>query len=428
MFKFLHAADIHLDSPLQGLPCYDGAPVEALRRATRRAFENLVQFALDERVAFVLIAGDLYDGDWKDYNTGLYFMAQMSRLREADIPVYLITGNHDAANRMTRALRLPDNVAMLSTEEPETRVLEDLGVAIHGMGFATRAVTDDLSARYPHAQRGYFNIGLLHTCATGREGHEPYAPCTIDGLRFRHYDYWALGHIHQRERLHVDAVSRSRSMAPIHFPGNLQGRHIREAGAKGCLLLTVRDGKWVEEEFRCLDVLRWERCPIDAPEAADGDAVVERVADGLRALRQDNEGKPLAVRVEVHGPCPAHEQLLADPQRWTNEVRSRAIEVGGGDLWIEKVKLRTTPPTTASPLAVDGPLGELLGILEEYQSEDNQLRQLGQELAELERKLPAELKQGPDGFRLDDPAWLRGVLEQVQPLLVHRLLCRGKAR
>src|SRR5207244_7724689 len=112
------------------------------------------------------------------------FTAQMTRLREAGIPVYLITGNHDAANRMTRALRLPDNVAMLSTEEPETRVREDLGVAIHGMGFATRAVTDDLSARYPHAQRGYFNIGLLHTCATGREGHEPYAPCTIDGLRF----------------------------------------------------------------------------------------------------------------------------------------------------------------------------------------------------------------------------------------------------
>src|SRR5437588_9305873 len=117
MFKFLHAADIHLDSPLRGLERYEGAPVEQIRQATRRALQNLVQLALEERVHFVLIAGDLYDGDWKDYNTGLYFLTQMARLRAADIPVYLIAGNHDAANRMTRALRLPDNVTMLPIDQ-----------------------------------------------------------------------------------------------------------------------------------------------------------------------------------------------------------------------------------------------------------------------------------------------------------------------
>src|SRR5205807_945373 len=110
MFKFIHAADIHLDSPLRGLERYEGAPADKIRQATRDAFENLVQAAIDEEVAFVLIAGDLYDGDWKDYQTGLYFVAQVSRLREANIPVILIAGNHDAANRMTRDLRLPENV------------------------------------------------------------------------------------------------------------------------------------------------------------------------------------------------------------------------------------------------------------------------------------------------------------------------------
>jgi len=80
-FRFIHAADIHLDSPLRGLDRYDGAPVEEIRGATRRALENLVDVCLAERVAFLLIAGDIYDGDWKDYNTGLFFHRQMSRLR-----------------------------------------------------------------------------------------------------------------------------------------------------------------------------------------------------------------------------------------------------------------------------------------------------------------------------------------------------------
>ncbi len=420
MLKFLHAADIHLDSPLRGLERYDGAPAERARQATRRAFENLVGLALDERVRFVLVAGDLYDGDWKDYNTGLFMAAQFGRLREADIPVFAIAGNHDAANRMTRALRLPDNVTLLSAERPETRVLEDVGVAVHGQGFATAAVTDNLAARYPHAKRGYFNIGLLHTCATGRDGHERYAPCELNDLRIRHYDYWALGHIHRRETLDDDPVAI--------FPGNLQGRHVRETGPKGCVVVTVQDGRKVEAEFRALDVLRWEVCRVDGAAAATPDAVLDRVGDRLGQLRAEADGRPLCVRVEIHGPCPAHDRLVACRERWTNEVRARAIEVGGEAVWVEKVQLRTAPPNEGTVPAPDGPFEELLALVDEYRADEGRLATLRAELAELERRLPPELLDGPDALRLGDPAWLRGVLEEVPPLLVQRLLARGAGR
>ena len=120
MFKFIHAADIHLDSPLKGLEQYDGAPVDEIRNAARRALSNLVDLAIEQGVAFVLIAGDLYDGDWRDYNTGYFFVEQVRRLREADIPLYLISGNHDAANRMTHTLKLPENVTFFSAKKPET--------------------------------------------------------------------------------------------------------------------------------------------------------------------------------------------------------------------------------------------------------------------------------------------------------------------
>lgn len=144
-FTFLHAADVHLDSPLLGLERYEGAPVEYVRGAARRAFQNLVQLALDEEADFLLIAGDLYDGDWRDSNTGLFFASQAARLKEAGIGVYLIRGNHDAASQITCQLRLPENVFDFSTREPETKVDDDLGVAIHGQGFHTQAVLDDLS-------------------------------------------------------------------------------------------------------------------------------------------------------------------------------------------------------------------------------------------------------------------------------------------
>src|SRR4051812_29910913 len=112
--KFVHAADLHLDSPLRGLDRYEGAPVEQLRGATRRALENLVALCLSEKADFLLLAGDLYDGGWKDYRTGLFFAAQMSRLRAADIPVFFVRGNHDAESNITRSLRLPENVRELS--------------------------------------------------------------------------------------------------------------------------------------------------------------------------------------------------------------------------------------------------------------------------------------------------------------------------
>src|SRR5262249_13962811 len=176
--SFLHAADIHLDSPLRGLEQYEHAPAERIRGATRRAFERLIDLALERRVDFVLIAGDLYDGDWRDYNTGLYLARQLGRLRDAAIPVFVIAGNHDAANKMTRVLRLPGNVQLLSPAAPQTIRLDDLEVAIHGQSFAREAVTDNLVAGYPAAIPGWVNIGLLHTGLTGLEGHAPYAPCT----------------------------------------------------------------------------------------------------------------------------------------------------------------------------------------------------------------------------------------------------------
>lgn len=415
MFKFIHAADIHLDSPLRGLERYEGAPVSELRGATRKALENLVQLSIDEEVAFVVIAGDVYDGDWKDYNTGLFFARQMTRLREAGIKTFLIRGNHDAASQITRELTLPENIHEFSTRKPESVVLDELGVVIHGQSFLTQAVTEDLAANYPLSRKNYFNIGVLHTSADGREGHENYAPCTIDGLLSKEYDYWALGHVHQREELHRDPW--------IVFPGNTQGRHIREVGCKGCTLVSVRDRGIISVEHKPLDVARWTRCVVSADGAADIEALLECTRRALFLELNAADDRLAAVRLVVRGTCPAHKELATRPEQFVNECRALGNDLGGGRIWIEQVQLQTRADFDLDELAKrTDPLGDLLRFVRALPADGAAIQGLLDEFSALRPKLPLELRQGTDAIDLDDPGLLRQLLPEVEQILLPRLL------
>lgn len=415
MWKFIHAADIHLDSSLHGLERYEGAPVAEIRNATRRAFDNLIELAIDEGVAFVLLAGDLYDGDWKDYNTGLYFIERMGRLREAGIRAFIVAGNHDAASQITRHLRLPDNVTMFATRAPEQVILDDLHVAIHGQGFATRAVTDDLSQAYPQGNPQLFNIGLLHTCLDGKPGHEPYAPCTIDGLRSKGYQYWALGHVHKREEV---------SQTPwIIFPGNIQGRHIRETGPKGCTLVTVESGEVAGVEHRDLDVMRWSLCELDVTASETVDDIYEQVRWEMQTILDAAEGRPVAVRLVLQGSCAAHAKLHAGREHWVQEYRALAAGLGGAGIWLEKVSIKTRPSVSVDEvLAREDGLGGLLRAIQKIELDDNALDEFANEISALRQKLPAELIEGEDYDNPAGPEQLRESLEDIKELLVNRLL------
>jgi DNA repair exonuclease SbcCD nuclease subunit len=418
MFKFIHAADVHLDSPLRGLSKYETAPAESLRSACRKAFEKLVDLAIEEKVAFVLLAGDLYDGEWKDYSTGIFLSRQMGRLGTNDIPVFAVTGNHDAANRMTKALDVPANMKILSSRKVETIRLDNCSVAIHGRSFGTKHVDKNIAAEFVAAEKGMFNIGLLHTSLDGREGHALYAPCKIDDLRSKGYQYWALGHVHKQEIVSKDPH--------IVFPGCIQGRHIREAGPKGCVLVTVEDGSVREIEECPLDVLRWVHNRIDLTDAADMTEVLERTRRSLTKAGISSGGRPIAMRVRYEGATAISNDLAAYPERFEQRIKALGAEIAADELWIEKVEIATASKMNLDAVLADGSaLGKLLEGILATPSEPEEISGLEDTIAGVRQKMPSEAFGDDSLLNLDEPQTLERLVDEAKQMLVGRLLMDG---
>jgi DNA repair protein SbcD/Mre11 len=418
--KFIHTADIHLDSPLKGLSSYPDAPADRLRTATRDAFHNLVSSAIDEPVDFMVIAGDVYDGDWKDFNTGLFFVRQMGRLRQAGIPVFLLYGNHDAESEMTRGLELPDNVHVFSSRRAETFQMEELKVALHGRSFKVAATTENLLPGYPEPVAGWFNLGVLHTALEGHAEHARYAPCSVAELRATGYQYWALGHVHDHWI--------QRGNTTIAYPGNLQGRHVRELGSRGALLVTAEDGEITDIDRLQVDVLRWHALEVDISTAADLRSAVRSV--GL-AMAQLLDATPaalhLAVRVVFKGRSAAHAALVVDEAQLRQEVIAQAVALDADRIWVEKVRVASEALTMAPSVHEDdalGALAELASLAMSAQDDPDFVRSLQADWQALLEKLPHDVLQAvPDlsALRQDPLAQVPERIRQATPLLMARV-------
>ena len=410
--KFIHAADIHLDSPLNGLPNYEGAPLEKVRSATRDAFNNLIDLAIDESVDFVLIAGDLYDGKLEDANSGMFAFKGFARLNEAGIDVVVIRGNHDAENKVGMEVPMPPNVHILGSKKPESVELLEGEVVIHGQSYAKRDVTEDLASNYPAPIAGKFNIGLLHTNADGSGEHALYAPTSVSALQSHGYDYWALGHIHIREVLSTDPY--------VVYSGNIQGRHIGETGRKGATVVTVEDRTVASLEHRDLDVVRWTAIAVDVAGATSRTEALDLIQSAIDAAHSEADGRVLAARITVTGQTAAHPSLAGDPNRLTDEARTRAELVGPDQILIQKVKIETTPiKNAAAALEGDTALSEILSQLADL--DDEAVEEISKELSPLRDKLDAEISCELGESAITSAEWIRQVAEGIEFEVLERI-------
>ncbi len=403
-FRFIHAADLHLGSPFQGLALKDADLAELFVEASRKAFAALVDEAVERKVDFFIVAGDVYDGDWKDNKIGLFFNREVARLERAGIPVFLLKGNHDAESVITRTITLPKNVSEFPTAKPGTFRLEHLKVALHGQGFAERSANENLALAYPKPESGWFNIGVLHTSLTGREPHAPYAPCSVEDLRSRGYDYWALGHVHDFEIVAKDPL--------VVFPGNLQGRSIRETGAKGAVLVTVEDGR-IDYERLITDSARFAELNVVVESEDTPTAVLRRVEHALEPLVEAMEGRPLALRVRMTGKSRVRNQILSKAADFRDEVQA-ACHRGHADIWLEKLDLRIAPDDGPAERGT-GTLG-LDGLLAMKGFPPELLEDAAARIAEIAARLPGGSGAGdlPLGDDLDV------LLAEARDLLISR--------
>ena len=385
-FRFIHAADIHLDSPLKGLAGLEGSAVELIRSASREAFEALIARAIDDAVGFLIIAGDLYDGTWRDYKTGLFFIRQMGLLRDAGIRAFLIYGNHDAESQITRRLSLPDNVTTFSAAEPETRIIEDLGVALHGQSFRERDVTENLARGYPDPVPDLLNVGILHTGLGGEEGHQNYAPCTLGELVNKGYDYWALGHIHK------PSVRHERPF--VVYSGNLQGRHINEAGPRGAVTVSVEDGVISDLAPFHIDLVRWALIDVPAADCDSPQQLVDRIRDGIEnAVLERADGRLLACRIRLSGTSALWGQIAGSEEWLLAEARSAAQGLGNDRAWVERL-VNSTEPQQAE--GIDPAISEALGDLADARTDGELLGDLRSDIGALLAMLPHEIRNRPE--------------------------------
>lgn len=375
---------------MRGLSADVPEVAERLRLATRDALVALVDAAIERRVDFMIVAGDLYDGDWRDYQTGVFFVRQMHRLAEHVIPVYLIYGNHDAASVITRALSLPDNVHVFSHDKAQTETIDDLQVALHGLSYAKREVTDNLVPHYPAPQDGYFNIGLLHTSLAGYAAHETYAPCALDELVAKGYDYWALGHVHEAQILNEHPH--------VVFSGNLQGRSIRETGPKSVFEVCVEDARVTRLTPIHCDVARWAHVAVDVGDADDLNDILRRMREALDTARSEYaESRLLAARLRLSGTTGLHARLVAAGDWLLAEARAAAAGLGMDDIYVEKVRVATAPIAGADTRrARQDAIGELQRLLDAAGHDPEVHALIEKDIQRLIQRLPAAIRAETD--------------------------------
>ncbi|WP_417264440.1 metallophosphoesterase family protein [Celeribacter sp.] len=377
LIKILHTADVHLDSPLRSLATRNSELRDIVATATRTSFSQLVDFAISEAVAALLIAGDLFDGKERSARTGAFLTAELARLGEAGIRVFYIKGNHDAENPITGTLDLPSHVHVFDARGGSEQLTDD--VWIHGVSFADRHAPDSLLPRFKAPIPGALNIAMLHSSLGGAAGHDIYAPCSVADLANMGFDYWALGHIHKRQ-VHSEAPW-------VVMPGIPQGRDIGEAGQKSATLLMIENGR-IEVTDVPTSVVEFAHIELDIS-GADSDEVLRGLLKtSLTTTRSAASAPACVTRLTLTGRPARHWHFMRDRDVWAEQVNDLAEAIG--DIWIDKLVFDLLPPTTAAD--TNSAADELAVTMAAIREEPGFVASAREEIETILQELPVALR------------------------------------
>mgnify|MGYP001036333638 CR=1 FL=1 len=373
-FRFVHAADLHLDSPFKGMASkMPEEVVSVLREATFNVYGNIISLCIDEKVDALLISGDVYDGADRSFKAQHRFTEGLRRLSEAGIRSYICHGNHDPLDGWQSRLDFPEGCFRFGPDAESFPLYQDSPneVIIHGISYPTREIRENLIPGFKELVKGDFNIGIVHANVGENPDHDPYAPCSVSDLQETGFDYWALGHVHTRSIL-------KDSHPTVVYPGNPQGRHINEKGPRGVYLVDVDESGNITPEFKAIDLVRWDLLEIDAGEMESEQAFLDTLSETFQKSLGAAAGKSVVVRVNLKGPSPIHASLIRD--NYVDDVRDELNEQYGYQtpfLWCERISVSTSPPFDRTQ-RVNGTdlIADLLKLSDEVASDDSAVAEL----------------------------------------------------
>jgi len=413
--RFLHAADLHLDSPFKGMAALPEPIRERVREATFESLRALVALAERERVDFVVVSGDVYDLADRSLRAQIRFQRALERLAAAEIPVFVIHGNHDPEDGRAAQLNWPQAVHFFAADRVETVAVEKPGrgviAHVHGISYKTAAVHDNLALGYRGIDPNVCQIALLHTNVDGDPAHGNYAPCSRRDLLERGIDYWALGHVHTRQVLH--------DRPAIVYPGNIQGRSVRETGPRGCYVVDIDETGRAALAFHALDAVRWHHETVSVQGVSTEQQLKDVLLARLEQVRESADGRAAVVRLVLEGRSAvgrllrkgrALEELTAE-LRDGEADRSRFV-------WLESIDDRSRGELDWEALQQEESfLGDLLRLSVDLQRDEEALHAFAAEALAALDSLPAAagrpLAAGAEQLR----EWLRAAEELAADLL-----------
>ena len=378
-FSFVHAADLHLDSPFATLHMNNPDLARILRSATFESFERVVQLCLDEQVDFLLVAGDVYDGADRSLRAQVKFRDGLKRLDDAGIRSFVVHGNHDPLDGWSSTLEWPSGVHVFG-DHLETLEVERNGTrlaCVQGISYPKRDERRNLSLLFKRTGPS-FHIGLLHANVGSDTGHEPYAPCSLEDLLKPEMDYWALGHVHQKRVL-------SENLPFVVYPGNTQGRNIKETGEKGCYLVRVSEGKEVEMAFHATDMIRWTTYDLSIQGLQTEQDLIDNLDKVFLDISEKEAGRPAIARITLSGNGPLF-RVLRGPETALEllEILHDKGTSYSPSVWVEQIQLRVGPEIDPVVRMEERDfLGDLLRYSQELLGKRNLAELLREDLAPL---------------------------------------------
>lgn len=371
--RFIHCADLHIDSPFKGLSEVHPDLKSIVCQSTYLSFKHMVELAIKEAVDCVLVSGDIYNSADKSLHAQIRFRNELQRLSDAGIPSFIVYGNHDPLDSWSATLIWPEKAIIFGGDDVghHSLVREGKIVAhIYGISFRTRDIYDNLSLLFEHKDDGVPVIGLLHSNIGKNTGHKPYAPASMEDLSSKVMDYWALGHIHNH-------IILKENNPVIVYPGNSQAINANETGAKGCCLVTLYHGGECDIEFVPTDVFRYKSASLDISNISTHDAVMNSIKEKCENILDEMDGRHAIIRLSLAGRTNLHRELQM--RNNINELLEEVREYFEGRqpwIWLEKIILKTAGTYNIQALRQGG--GFLSDIICLY----DELAELGSEYRE----------------------------------------------